>query len=447
MTTYGLTAQGFVPKTLETLVNEVNADLRFYFGPSLNLTSGVLARIVGIICERYAELWELGEAVNSAADPDKAASTALSAIGLITGAFRVEAIYSTVTLTLTGLNATVVPTGNRVTTSTASATFVTIAAGTLTTNLAWIASTVYALGARRTNATRIYQCILAGTSAASGGPTTAVTDITDGSAHWRYLGEGTASADVTAQATAKGVLIAVSGDLKTIVNPVGGWQSAINILDASVGFDDQSDESFRITREAELSQAGASTASAIRAAILQIAGVTSGTVFTNETDLTDVDGMPPHSVEALVRGGTNTDIGRVLLDNVAAGIQTRGSVAVSVLDTETVAHVMKFNRPAEQLVYVVLAITKDPTMYPPDGDDQVRAAIVAYGAAQVCGKNVVAARITAACFAVAGVLDVSVCNVGLAPAPGGNVTIAIALRQLAVYDTSRIAITTTDDAP
>ncbi|MGH7103470.1 MAG: hypothetical protein ACREFJ_13845 [Acetobacteraceae bacterium] len=53
---------------------------------------------------------------------------------------------------------------------------------------AWAASHVYAVGDIVTNNSNFYLCILAGTSAASGGPTTAVWGITDGTAGWAYIG-------------------------------------------------------------------------------------------------------------------------------------------------------------------------------------------------------------------------------------------------------------------
>ncbi len=57
---------------------------------------------------------------------------------------------------------------------------------------AWAGATAYALGERATNDGNTYECITAGNSAASGGPTGTGTDITDGTAHWKYLQAGTA---------------------------------------------------------------------------------------------------------------------------------------------------------------------------------------------------------------------------------------------------------------
>ncbi len=53
---------------------------------------------------------------------------------------------------------------------------------------AWVASTAYTLGRLVTNGGNLYRCRTAGTSAGSGGPTGTNADITDNTAHWRYIG-------------------------------------------------------------------------------------------------------------------------------------------------------------------------------------------------------------------------------------------------------------------
>lgn len=450
---YGLTLTGFVPKTLEIIREEINESLTDFFGPSLDLENGLLARFVGILAERYAELWELAEAVNSAQDPDKATEAALDALCLLTGTFRIEAASSTVTLTLTGTPTSVVPATSRASTTTTGKKFLTTASATIGAVAAWVASTAYAQGVRVTNASRVYQCVTAGTSAGAGGPTTTAAAITDNTVTWRYLGEGTGAIDVEAQATETGIIVAASGDITQIETPAGGWQSVINVLDATVGYDTQSDEALRLTREEELSQAGTSTAEAIRAEVLALSGVTSVTVFENTTDITDIDGVPAHSVEVLVRGGDDAAIGEALLDQVAAGVGTHGNTTTNPVDSEGVTHTIKFSRPAEINIGITISLVKDTT-YPVDGDAQVEAAIVAFGNAQKCGKNAVASSVSAQAFKVTGVIDVSalpfIIGVAAPATPGvpvASTTISIGTRQLAVYDTSWITVITSTGTP
>jgi hypothetical protein len=146
-----------------------------------------------------------------------------------------------------------------------------------------------------TNANRIYELITAGTSAGSGGPTTTAADITDNTAHWRYVGEGTAYAQVAAESVDTGPKVAASGTLTVIETPVARWESAINLLDAVNGRDVESDSALRLRREAEIHAQGNAVAEAIRADVLRVTDVTSVTVFANDTDVTDADGVPPHS--------------------------------------------------------------------------------------------------------------------------------------------------------
>ena len=69
----------------------------------------------------------------------------------------------------------------------------------------------------------------------------------------------------------------------------------------------------------------------IRSAILaNCAGVTAAQVYENRTNETDSEGRPPHSVEAVVDGGSNSDIAEQILATVSAGITTYGSVSVDV---------------------------------------------------------------------------------------------------------------------
>jgi len=52
---------------------------------------------------------------------------------------------------------------------------------------AWTASTAFSVGQLVTNSSKIFQCIAAGTSASSGGPTATTPAITDGTVTWKFI--------------------------------------------------------------------------------------------------------------------------------------------------------------------------------------------------------------------------------------------------------------------
>jgi uncharacterized phage protein gp47/JayE len=437
---------------LEVIVDQINADLFAFANYTAAGKNGFLSRLVGIVAAVAAELWELGEAINSSQDPDKAVSKQLEALSLLTGTFRIEALASSVTLTLTGTPGTVVGATSRASTDEAEV-FITTANITLTVVPNWVASTTYASGDRITNATRVYRCIAAGTTAGLGGPTTTSQDITDGTCHWQYLGEGTGVGDGPATALTTGPTVALAGDVKNIDTAVGGWQTVTNLLDAKVGFDTQTDESLRVSREEQLSQSGSGTSSAIRAELLRLTGVTSVKVFHNSSDVTDSDGMPPHSVEAMVRGGDPQLIVEALALQVPDGIATFGTESGTVVDSEGNTITYFFSRPAERNIGVVINVTKDPLTYPADGDAQVELAIAAFGNKQPSGKDAVASAISAQAFKVPGVLDVTSCLISVAaapavpPAPVASTTIAITSRQITTFDTTWITVNSVNGTP
>jgi uncharacterized phage protein gp47/JayE len=349
---FGLLTTGFVPKPLETIRAEINQAFWDTFGNSLDLSDGTpLGKLIGIIAERLATQWEIAEAVNASQDPDTATGARLDSICALTGTIRKAAKSSTATLTLTGTDATSILAGNQASNQVSGERFNTLADAVLVALTAWAPTTAYVIGDRVSNGGNSYQCTVAGTSAGSGGPTTEDVAIVDNTVTWTFLGNGTAAVDVNAESANTGPIVGAARDINTIETPVSGWDSVINVLDATLGSDLETDEDLRARRETELTSGG-STVDAVRAALLAVTDATSVTNFWNHTDTTDADGVPPHSVEALIQGGADQDIFDALLASVAGGIGTHGSTSGTATDSEGTDHTMKFSRPTEINIYV-----------------------------------------------------------------------------------------------
>ena len=399
MSVFGVTDTGFVRPTMEDIRAEIEAKWRLAFGASIDTSESTPdGQVINIFAEREDLVWQLAETVYGMMDPDKASGAALDALCLITGTFREPALYTMVLLTLLGGPTTVVAQGSQARTESTDILFATLESASLVALDPWAITTLYSVGDRVTNSDNAYICITTGTSAGAGGPTTDDDDITDGTAHWRFMGVGTAADDVLAAATETGPKVAVSGDLNVIDTQVAGWEAVINLLDATPGANLTSDQGLRLLRQFELANGGDSPIPAIRRAISRVDDVTSVTVFYNNTDVTDGDGRPPHSVEAMVQGGTDADIAAALFAAVAGGIGYYGTETVIVTDTEGNEHTIKFSRLDEIEIYVDLTAEVDPDAFPTDGVAQMKAAIVAFGDEQKAGKNAVASSISKAAF-------------------------------------------------
>lgn len=384
---YGVTPQGFVPKTLQVIRSELEADFRSRFGAGINLEpESVFGQIVGVFSERETVLWEAAEGVYAADRPDSSADASLDGLAALTGAARLPATKTRVAVTVSGTVGTVLPAGRVISVNGSGARFLTTVEAT--------------------------------------------------------IGAG-ATVDVVCEAEEYGPVPCYAGTLTKIETPVSGWDSVTNAVDGAVGRAVETDADFRVRREALLRAQGNSAIDAIRADVLAVEGVESCTIFENPTASTDSEGMPPHSVEALVTGGADADIAAALLGSVSGGIETHGTTSVVVEDSQGVQRTIKFSRPADKNVYVTVHLVKNAD-FPADGADQIKAALVAYAAARLwTGDDVVSSAMYPATFSVAGVVDVTGILIGFESPPTDSATLPIGAREIARLDTSRIVVSAT----
>jgi hypothetical protein len=140
---YGVTLTGFVKKTLTDLLDEIQTAERGTIKSTLSLlATNVFGQINGIIGDKLAEVWDLGEAIYASQYPDSASDAALDQVCSITGVRRLSASPSEVLLDRLYLNAGVtVPAGSVVSVGDDGARFVTLVEVTNSTGLKAILST------------------------------------------------------------------------------------------------------------------------------------------------------------------------------------------------------------------------------------------------------------------------------------------------------------------
>ena len=155
------------------------------------------------------------------------------------GSVTAPAQFAWANLIFIGTTGTVLPQGTTATNTATGAQFATGAAVTLASAPAWHFTTQYynyadAPGHLATqglviNGGNIYLCITSGITAGSGGPTGTSLNITDGAAHWRYLGAATGFiAYGQVFATAFGAGTNTTYSVSTIVTAVAGLTAVTN---------------------------------------------------------------------------------------------------------------------------------------------------------------------------------------------------------------------------
>ena len=442
MATYGLTVAGFVAKSLQDIKTEYEQDFTAGFGTGTNLSpQSVNGQLIGIFAERDAEIWEALLELSAAMDPDQATGASEDTLAGLTGTMRHLARASASSVLAVGAVGTVLLSGRVFSVVGSGVRFTSLANATLSLAPSWAASTVYALGALVTNGGKVFYATAAGASAASGGPLGTMTAIVDGTVTWRSVGAGSGVVAVPVVAQATGPKPANAWSLSTVETAVSGLDSVSNPLDAVLGVDIETDAALRVRRVAELQNSGLSAVEAIRANMLQVAGVAQVFVFENTDPLNaNSDGMPPNSIEVVAQGGADADVRAAVFASRGAGITATGTNPGTVVDSQGQSHAVAFSRPGPVPVYLAVTVATD-VHFPSNGAAQVVAALQAWGLARLSvGAALHQSQLFAPIFTVPGVLDVPVLFLGTTPAPTGTGAVVTTSRQQALLDTSRISV-------
>jgi len=144
--------------------------------------------------------------------------------------------------------------------------------------------------------------------------------------------------------------------VNTITTPVTIIAGVTNINNtagaSSQGVDEESDADLKVRRRSSTAISSVGYLDAIEAAIKDLDNVTTGIVLENNTDATDSDGIPPHSIWAIVEGGDNTEIGTVIYAKKSSGSGMKGAVEVEITRPNGGIFTAKFDRPIDQDLYI-----------------------------------------------------------------------------------------------
>ncbi len=383
----GLGPTGFTPKPLQDIKNDLGTALRAVFGAAITLIAqSVFGQLIGIVAERLSDLWQLALNIYTASTREGAVGIQLDHIGALTGTPRRAATNTKVMVNCLGTNGTVIVAGSVVSIPTVGTQFTNTLPGTI-----------------------------------SGG-----------------------TVAIEFHAVNTGPFAAPAGTLTTIGTPISGWTSATNPLDEFIlGADLETDPAYRIRQVAELRGQGTGTTASIRAKIAALTDVIDVFVFENTNDATNGDGLPGHSFEVVVNGGDEDEIASVIALEKPVGIATYGNTTVTSTDANGFAIDIDFSRPDVLDIYVTVNLVADASKYPLNGDDLVKAALVAYGVNYHLGAEVRSSALIPSVFAAtAGVLECALPLIGIAPSPGSSATISVDNREAADLDTSRIVVNT-----
>lgn len=479
MGTY-VTATGFKKKTLVEIKLELETRYQEIYGNDIDLSAeGPAGQMTGIASKRESDLWDMAEEIHTSRDPSQASGTSLDGISGETGINRIDATATATdnvicygaqgTAILAGqqIKQTLDPllhsldTGIIITKAIAREVQVEpntgfpLAGGEVFTVTIDAVPYTYNGIALDTKKIVIDELVILIAAGAWAGVSSNVNDdflkLLDADADFAVLWTGTFDSELLGSggdfvADETGVNIVPANTLVTIATPQVGWDSVNNPQAGTTGQEVETDTELRIRRAATF-LAGNATDGAIKSALInEVPGVTSASVTSNRTMAVDGEGRPPKSFEAVVEGGTDLAVATQIWLTMPSGMESFGSTAQVVVDSEGNNQTINFSRPELMFLYVqVKRNFNTEETYPVNGDDLIKIAIVAYALATYNpGVDVIRGKLNIPVYTVPGIAEVEIWLDGIVD-PGGapaylEQDIIISARQLADFDITRIVV-------
>lgn len=389
MAEYGITDKGFEIKRLDEILEELHSELSGKFGFNTRLDpQSFLNVLITTYGGQISELWEVAQSSYYAKYPSTAEGVSLDNAVQYGGIRRSPNKYSYYTLHCTGDDGTVVRQGATVATNTAPQAKLAAVSEFVITRESFnkvsirvsapITGAIYSVSINGvqysfTSVSDDELSIIEGLSKAvnpdgykvSVNESNITLDVISESASRSgilVLSDNLTTASVTTLADFAtidyGKLIFPNGTITIMITNISGFNAVENLIAPTYGRLQETDVELRHSYLAKSAIRSTRMIDSICSQLINnVPNVESATGYENDTDDTDEEGRPPHSVEIIVDGGDETSIASIILDKKAAGIQTFGSITVNVATEYGDSIPVSFNRP--EYIYVWMKVTLD----------------------------------------------------------------------------------------
>ena len=327
---YGMTPQGFIPKRLAQILNDMNDGIAEIVDPGSgeypfqNATDdSLLQQTIGVFGQALSECWEAAYDGSVQFDPLKNSGAGQAGTVQLNAMLKMPGAYTILALRVTGKEGSAIPVGSRV-------------------------ATIDGLEVYATTA----DVILGASGAAS----------------------------VEAQCTLKGPFTPATGTVIAIQTPQPGWLGASNTSTLSVGSWEETEEELRVRQQQSTSLTSYRLIDSIFAAVRNVPGVKFARAYQNTSyNPEDYRGIPFKEVAVVVVDGEDQAIAEEIRLRLPTGQTGYGSTGVMFYDDQGLENPIYFSRPSKVPVYVSLTVkVTNASIFPSNGADMIKRNIILY---------------------------------------------------------------------
>lgn len=391
MAEHGITDKGFVIKRLDEIEADINARLKDGWGVDVTIEpQSLIGTLVTSFSDKIAELWELVQDAYFAMYPSTAEGENLDNAMQYAGVMRLKKSRTVYSLKCTGADGTSIPYGALVKSTTqpvkqlqcakaqsiSRSNFREISlycletSGSFTVVLNGVSYTVISDNSNdkevleamssKINASNIIKEVVQETN-----PERWALKLTD-----KYgnsdnvivlssnISVSSCSSNLTFETLDYGAITLPNGTITEISTMIDGWTSCTNDKDPISGRLDETDVEARQSYIRRIALRSENMLSSISSALYNdVHGVEYVAPYENDSDETDSDGRPPHSIEVIVSGGGDGDVANKIWSKKPVGISTYGNVKTIINDEYKNTHEICFSRPSPLYIWFKISIS------------------------------------------------------------------------------------------
>lgn len=328
MPDYGLLNDGFVPKSLAQILDDINTNMSYIVHPETGefmfrnaSDDSIIQQINGVYAEALSECWQAAQEVFAQFDPLKNSGAGQSGTMQLNGLLRSKGGHTVLEVDLYGDMGLVIPENQRI-----------------------------------SDGKNIY---------------ITQSDVSLDDTGWGYT---------TAVCEEVGAILPENGTVVQILTPVRGWERVYNNSIVAPGRNPETDEEARLRQQQSTANTAFRQIDAIYANIRNVPGVTYCRVYQNNRFYpADARGIPYKEIAVVVEGGDPREIATRITERAPVTVQGYGNNYETFYDAQNVAYAVYYSRPIEIPISVEIDITVvTPGLFPDLGAHMIKRYIVEY---------------------------------------------------------------------
>lgn len=249
---------------------------------------------------------------------------------------------------------------------------------------------------------------------------------------------------VTVTAAETGDIQAAAGTINIIDTPTYGWQTFVSTADAIPGNPVETDAELRLRQTSSTSLPALTPLGALYGALANLAGVNRLALYENYTNAVDANGLPAHSICAVMDGGDTAQIAETIGQRKTPGAATYGTTTGTYTDPVTgIPYDIDFFV-LDELVVKVSIVGNALTGYTSTTGDAIKAAVAAYVSGLNIEQDVQFSRMWGPAYlngsALASTYEITTIEIAFSGDPLGTVDLVVLFNEAAVCLTTDVTV-------